>query len=233
MTYEPTSQGNEFELTTKQHFHMEAVLRNFLGPDNKVAVTDKKTGETERFGVANQRFLAKRAWSQEIEKHISWPIETPFIAEAKRVEAGGIVEDHEAVSAYHLLWVLRHWYALNPSPARELIPGMAGEMDKRLEEFTESLGKMPLSGGSAKSRFATALDIKERLNDPSNLANYTGISWQVLRSEGSRFISADSYPTRLLVPLGPHTLLKGCTTKQDPKLIDDDQVEHFESPLVS
>ncbi|WP_411959596.1 hypothetical protein ACK56M_14620 [Pseudomonas sp. s4] len=227
MTYEPTSEGNEFQLTKKQHFHMEAVLKNFVGSDNKVSVTDKKTGLTERYGVGNQRFLAKRAWSQEIEQHLSWPIEIPFDAEVKRIKANGIIEDHEAISSYHLLWVLRHWYALNPSPARQLIPNMPGEIDKRLEEFVESLGKLPLNGGTAKSRFATALDIKDRLGDPSNLANYSGISWQILHSEGSRFISADSYPTRLLLPLGPHILLKGCRKKEDSRLLTDEDVQFF------
>jgi hypothetical protein len=227
MAFEPTSKGNEFELTVKQHFHMEAILRKFVGEDNKVAVTDKETGCSTRFSVGNKRFMAKRAWSQEVEQHISWPIENAFTFEVQRVEAGGLVGEHEAISTYHLLWSLRHMFALNPSEARTLIPGMTGQMDKRLEEFAESLGKLPLNGGAAASRFATAIDIKSLLAHPENLANYNGIFWRVLRSETTRFISADSYPGRLLIPVGPHILLKGCRETEEPLTLDAGQVEMF------
>lgn len=227
MAYEPTSKGNEFKLTVNQHFHMEAILRRFVGEDNKVAVTDKETGSSTRFSVENKRFKAKRAWSQEVEQHISWPIEKAFICEVQRVEADGLVEEHENISTYHLLWRLRHIFALNPSEARTLIPSMTGQMDKRLEEFAESLGKLPLNGGAAASRFATALDIKASLSRPENLANYKGIFWQVLRSEATRFISADSYPSRLLIPVGPHILLKGCREPVEPLTLDSGQVEMF------
>ncbi|QXI42800.1 hypothetical protein HU734_021500 [Pseudomonas wayambapalatensis] len=233
MTYEPTSKGNEFQLTINQHFHMEAILRKFAADDKKVAVTDKVSGSTERFSVENRRFKAKRAWSQEIEQHISWPIEAAFILEVQRIEDGGIVEDQKAISAYHLLWVLRHSFALNPSSARTLIPGMPlGQMDKRLEEFAESLGKLPLSGGQAAGRFATTLDIKACLNEPHNKANYDGIYWQVLRSDTTRFISADSYPSKLLVPIGPQILLKGCREASDAMLIDTTQVEKFNKVAI-
>jgi hypothetical protein len=227
MAFEPTSKGNEYQLTIKQHFHMEAILRKFIGEDKKVAVTDKQTGTTTRFSVENKRFIAMRAWSQELEKHISWPIENAFTSEVQRVEAGGIVEEHKAISAYHLLWTLRHMFALNPSDARIIIPGMPGQMDKRLEEFAESLGKLPLNGGEAASRFATALDIKANLASPKNLANYESISWQVLRSETARFISADSYPGKLLIPIGPQILLKGCREPAETMTLDAAQVDRF------
>ncbi len=51
---------------------------------------------------------------------MSGPIEDAFLKEVSRVEAGENVENHGAISGYHLLWVLRYYYALNPLDETEV-----------------------------------------------------------------------------------------------------------------
>lgn len=232
MAFEPTSKGNPYGLTKNQHFHMEAILLKFIGADNKVAVTEKTSDFSTRFSVGNRRFKGNRAWSQELEQHISWPIERPFLAEVQRVESGKAVEDHGAISTYHLLWTLRHRFALNPVKEIELIPGLGGKMDQLLEELAESMGKLPLNEGKAKSRFATTLAIKAGLSDPLNLNQYQDIHWKVLRSSTTRFISADSYPTSLCLPINPHAILLGLYHQANPATISDEEVEGFNKLAV-
>ncbi len=232
MAFEPTSAGNPYRLTKNQHFHMDAILLKFIGADNKVAIRGKKSGVSTRFSTANKRFKGNRAWSQELEQHISWPIERQFLAEVQRVEAGNVVEKNAAISTYHLLWTLRHRFALNPVEDTDLIPGLGGKMDQMLEELAESIGKLPLSEGKAKSRFATTMAIKAGLSDPLNLTQYQGIHWKVIRSTTTRFISADSYPTSLCVPVSPNIILLGLHHSAAPAIISEEEVKGFNELAV-
>lgn len=189
---------------------MRAILQRFTNSANKVKVTVKPFGTISYLGVHNQKFMGKRAWSEEIEKGVSGPIEDAFLKEVSRVEAGENVENHGAISGYHLLWVLRYHYALNPLDETEVFPGMKGYMDIELEEAGEAMHKLPIrDGGKIAGRFATTLAIKELLTAPENVANYVGIKWNVIRSECEKFILADHYNSQLLLVVNPCLLLQG------------------------
>lgn len=213
------------QLTKKQHFHMRALLERFVNSSQKVRVVRKPFGTTSFLGVRNQIFIGNRSWSQETEQAISWPIETAFLAEVTRVEAGEAIQNHEAVSQYHLLWTLRHHYATNPNEDREMYPGMNCHMTEELEEWGDANFKVPIrNGGMIAGRFATTLDIKELLVSPENVAIYKGVFWRVIRSETDRFISSDQYRHQLLVVINPYTLLQGGYEEESPYVAPPEEV---------
>lgn len=213
------------QLTKRQHFHMEALLKRFVNSSQKVRVVRKQFGTTSFLGVRNKIFIGNRSWSQETEKVISWPIETAFLAEVTRVEAGEIIKSHEAVSRYHLLWTLRHHFATNPNEDRQLFPGMKCGMSEELEEWGDAHYKMPVrNGGIIAGRFATTLDMKELLASPDNVALYEGVFWRVIRSETDRFISPDQYRHKLLIVINPYTLLQGGYQEEPPHIASPEEV---------
>ena len=217
MAFEPTSKGNKHQLTKDQHFHMKAILRRFANEAGKVKVTIKPFGTVSYLGVSNQRFLGKRAWSEETEKGVSKRIEDAFLREVGRVEAGKPIENHAAISEYHLLWVLRYGYALNPLDEQEILPGLESHMDIELEEAVEAMHKMPVrNGGKIAGRFAATLEIKDLLNNAENRAIYEGMRWNVVLSENKRFISADHYDRYLLVVVNPFLLLQAFSQEKPP-----------------
>lgn len=207
---------------------MRALLERFTNSSQKVRVVRKPFGTTSYLGVRNQIFLGKRSWSQEIEQHISWPIETAFLTEVSRVESGEVIENHDAVSKYHLLWTLRHHYAVNPNEDREIYPGMQCHMNEELEEWGDANYKLPIrNGGVIAGRFATTLDIKELISSPENEAIYEGIFWNVIRSEGERFISSDQYRNQLLVVINPYILLQGGYEEKAPYVAPSEEVSMY------
>lgn len=233
MAFEPTSPENKHQLTKKQHFHMRAILQRFTNSANRVEVTEKSSGAVSYLGVNNQKFMGKRAWSQEVEAGISGPIETEFLREVDRVESGGAIENHGAISDYHLLWTLRHHFALNPLDEAEVIPGMQLHMDVELEELVEAMHKLPVrDGGKIAGRFATTLAIKELLADPNNVANYDGIYWNVIRSGDKKFISADQYSSQLLLVVNPFLLLQGCREVKSSHTASSEEVEIYNQASI-
>ncbi|SDT89899.1 hypothetical protein [Pseudomonas yamanorum] len=217
-----------YQLTKKQHFHMKALLERFVNSSQKVRVVRKPFGTTSFLGVRNQIFIGKRSWSQETEQAISWPIETAFLAEVTRVEAGEVIQSHEAVSQYHLLWTLRHHFAKNPNEDRVLYPGMDCHMSEELEEWGDANYKVPIrNGGIIPGRFATTLDIKELLASPENVALYEGVFWRVIKSETDRFISPDQYRHKLLIVINPYTVLQGGYQEEPPYIASPEEVRMY------
>lgn len=207
---------------------MGALLERFTNSSNKVRVVRKPLGTTSYLGVKNKIFIGYRAWTEEIEKAISWPIEGAFLSEVKRVEAGQHIDDHSAVSRYHLLWTLRHHFATSPNADREVIPGMNCYMDKEIEDWCDENYRMPIhDGGIVSGRFATTLDIKALLESPENVANYEGIFWNIIHSETERFISADQYKSQLLIVINPFTVLQGSREQQPPFLAGPEVVAEY------
>lgn len=217
-----------YQFTIKQHFHMRALLERFTNSSNKVRVVRKPLGTTSFLGVRNKIFIGDRCWSEEIEKGISWPIENAFLNEVVRVESGQLVNDHSAISKYHLLWSLRHHYATNPNGEREIMSGLNCYMSEELELWADENYKIPMkNGGIISGRFATTLDIKELMECANNSANYEGIFWNVIRSEGTRFISADQYRSQLLMVINPYIVLQGEYEEKPPFLAGPEVVAEY------
>ncbi len=209
MPHEPTSELNEYRLTTKQHFHMASILRRFSGPLG-IRVVFIDDGREEFVEDDSSLFMAKRAWSQEFEGPICSAIEDKFIREVQRVERGGDVVNHDAISRYHLLWVLRHHYALNPLGEAAIFPDVGGTPPQEVEEWLEARNKVPVrQDGKVAGRFITTQSLKADLAYQKNAEAYLGIVWNVLHSSEEPFISADCPGGDLLMAVSPQLAFKG------------------------
>lgn len=208
MAFEETIEGNPHEITKKQHYHLDAIIKKFAG-SNGITRTLKDCGTTERVSSKNKCFLGMRAWSQEGETSVSHPIENSFLNQVKIAEEMKAIESHKSISDYHLLWFLRYEYAKNQIDDFQLYEGVTfGEMDKDLKELIESQGKVPVHGdGKISGRFKATIDIKNLLKE--NEKAYLGVKWQVLVSNDHKFLSADCYKETLYFPISPKIALKG------------------------
>lgn len=206
MAFEQTSSKNPYNITKRQHFHMQAILKRFA-QNNLIKVTTKHDQAVQHVDAMKQCFMGRRAWSEECESHISHPIERKFLAQIRRIENNEQVCDHQAISEYHLLWHLRYHYAKNEADDYDLYNDLpCGTLDKETEELIESWGKVPIrSGGKIAGRFKATLDIKELLSINADV--YKGHQWQVVKSNGVPFISADCYCNNLVMAVSPRILL--------------------------
>jgi len=229
MDFEPTSELNVERLTTCQHFHMRAILKRF-DTELGIRVQYKASGDVEYLEPDSPAFVGMRSWSQEAEVAISAPIEDRFIKEVQRLVQGGSVNNHKALSRYHLLWTLRHRYAKHPKIDTALFPSECGSLPKDAEEWLEARNKVPVrQGGVVPGRFMTAQSLKDDLNYEANIAVYEGVVWTVIRSPDARLISADCYGDCLLMVVDPHLALQGQYSKRPaaPKIIGIDDAANL------
>ncbi|HEP8970199.1 TPA: hypothetical protein VDU83_002537 [Pseudomonas aeruginosa] len=228
MWYEKTSELNPQRLTIKQHFHMKAVLKNFVEEEG-IKVTRLSDGVVSFHDADDEIFLGLRSWSQQAEVDLSHPIEERFLNEVRRIVKGTDVIHHDAVSQYHLLWTLRHHYAKNPVQETAVFPaGFGGELTVEFEELAESLRKVPIrQGGKIAGRFIATKHLEQDLTFPDNVKNYQGIYWNVLQSDTARLISADCYGDCLLMAVSPHLILKGAYAPQPRVILSAEDVELF------
>ncbi len=209
MDFEPTSDLNIERLTTCQHFHMRAIIKRF-DTELGIRVQYKANGQMEFLEPDSPAFVGMRTWSQEAEVPISAPIEERFIKEVQRLVQGGEVNNHKALSRYHLLWTLRHHYVKSPKVDTALFPSECGSLPKDAEEWLEARSKVPVrQGGVVPGRCITTQSLKEDLNYEANIAVYEGVVWSVIRSPDARLISADCYGDCLLMVVDPHLALQG------------------------
>lgn len=233
MSYEPTSPTNPQRLTVRQHFHMKAILKRFDGPEG-IKVTSKADGVVHYHGADDDIFLSRRAWSQEAEADISHPIEERFDREVKRIESQGVVVKHDAVSSYHLLWILRYRFAKNPIPEQAIFPtGIGSDLPIDLEEWAEAHRKVPIrKEGNIAGRFITSVHLQQDLSHPDNLKNYEGIVWNLMRSDSTALISADCYGDCLLMVISPRFALIGSKQPQALNLLSSTEAEQLNGESV-
>ena len=133
MPFENTLEGNPNHFTKKQHFHLKSIIRKFSSPSNKVKIITKD-GSTLLKSPDFRFFIGNRVWSQELESSISHPIENKFQNQVRRIELGQEIDDHKAISQYHLLWYLRWYYVTNEVDDFDLLSDMpCGDLGKEFE----------------------------------------------------------------------------------------------------
>lgn len=221
MSFEQTSENNPYNITKRQHYHMQAILRKFAVND-QIQITSKVEKKTRFTDSMGQCFIGHRAWSEECERHISHPIERRFLAQVRRIENSESICNHKAISEYHLLWYLRYHYSKNYVEDYDYYKNFpCGSLDKNDEELIESWGKVPIrAGGKIAGRFKATIDIKELLRE--NESVYYGYKWKVIRSSGANFISADCYGETLVMAVTPKIFLFGEKNHKYPVCVATD-----------
>lgn len=232
MPFEQTSENNPYNITKRQHYHMQAILKKFI-ENGKMQVTSKSDNQSRFTDSMDQCFMGRRAWSEECETHISHPIETKFLAQVKRIENSESICDHRAISEYHLLWYLRYHFSQNEVEDYDLYQNFpCGSLNREAEELVESWGKIPVrAGGKIAGRFKATIDVKELLC--SNEHVYKGYKWQVVRSTGRNFISADCYGETLVMAVTPKIfLIGGKNLNEAVCLATDDEVKELNAKSI-
>lgn len=200
--------GKTYEVTKKQHFHMRHILDKFSDKGDLV-ILEKNSTELKPAKTTDSIFLADSAWSQELEGSYSRKIERRIVGQISHILKEETVCDHPAISNYHLLWKLRHHYALSPGEKEQYYEGYgAGEMDPALKQMANYLEKLPINpDGSIDAMFSVTQKIK--IGFENYIRQYRGIKWEILKSSTGGFISADCYDRSLIFPISPSVLLLG------------------------
>lgn len=215
MPFEQTSENNPHNITKRQHYHMQAILKKF-SMGGEIQIISKLDRQTRSTDTMDQCFMGRRAWSEECETYISHPIETKFLAQVRRIENSESICDHKAISEYHLLWYLRYHFSKNEVEDYDLYRNFpCGSLGKEAEELVESKGKVPVrEGGTIASRFKVTINIKELFS--RNEHAYNGYKWQVVKSTGISFVSADCYGESLFMAVTPKIFLIGAKNLKEP-----------------
>lgn len=232
MTFEQTSENNPYNITKRQHYHMQAIIKKFAVND-QVQIMSKSDKQAHFSDSMDQCFMGRRSWSEECETHISHPIERKFLAQVRRIENSENICDHKAISEYHLLWYLRYHFSKNEVEDYDLYKNFPCEsLDQEAEELVESWGKVPVrAGGKIAGRFKATIDIKELLS--SNEHVYKGFKWQVIKSSGQNFISADCYGETLIMAVTPKIfLIGGKNIKELVCQATDDEVKELNEKSI-
>ncbi|WP_156015535.1 hypothetical protein [Thioalkalivibrio sp. ARh3] len=232
MSFEQTSENNPYNITKRQHYHMQAIIKKFAVSD-QIKITSKSDKKTRFTNPSDQCFMGRRTWSEECETHLSHPIEKKFLAQVRRIENSQSICDHKAISEYHLLWCLRYHFSKNEVEDFDLYKDFpCGSLDQETEELLESWGKVPVrAGGKIAGRFKATLDITELLS--RNEHAYKGFKWQVVNSSGANFISADCYGEKLIMAVTPKIfLIGGEDIKEKVRLATDDEAKELNETTI-
>lgn len=197
---------NPISLTKRQHYHMRAVLKNF-SVNTQLSVS-YKDGEQALLDYDDKEFYGFMAWSDETETGLSWGIERKAQGQIRHILNTKTVSNHTDISNYHLLWRLRHLYALRPEPSMKVFDDFGFGNIEEVKDWANRNHKIYINGdGTVDSIFATTLRIKESLEQHKDV--YGAIYWQLGIAEEGGLISADSYKSRLIFPLSPNYVLVG------------------------
>jgi len=203
MPYEPTMKRNPRELTVDQHLHTAHAISKFYDHDGKVEVKMLRTGEVVKRHKRAKIFCTKRTWDQRAEIGYMLSIEKAFHDEIDNIKTFS-ERNHDALSRYHLLWRLRHYF--HQYDCKDLgLKGITGSgLTKAQEEIVESKGGgFFRDKGVVASRLASGLEIQNSLDRYWH--NYEGIKWGLVQTEEGEFVVADACHQLPFMPVSPNT----------------------------
>lgn len=201
MPYEPPDRGNPNQLTIDQHFHTAHIISMFYDAEGKVEVMDISTGEILRRHKRAKIFSTKRSWDQRAERGYMMPIEQAFHQEVDNIKRYSD-RNHEAISRYCLLWLLRHRCHLNEQ-SDAVLKGITGSgLNKLQEENLEARGAVFVrDGGIVPSRFLAGTQIQVSMDRHWHTCSH--FKWGILEAVDGEFLVADGYDGLPLIPISP------------------------------
>lgn len=228
------------QLTLMQHVHSAAAIERFGDATRGHQVQVLYRDPSRRSHPAHPRdaiFCAKRAWDEAAEGRVGVgrrtrpgffrPIEDGFQRECDAIVELGIVRDHEAVSAYASIWIIRSMLADErlPDVALEGIKG-GSSPSPEAQVVLEKKGYKFLVDGKMPSRFLASMRVPP-LHDWF-MASLRPARWGIIRAGGRLgFICPDRPPQEHpCIPLDRRRLLIA-HPKFDVISVDDDDVQDF------
>ncbi len=202
--HEPTQPGNPRQITVAQHVHSRWCIDRFADAEGRVAVLRHGTTLPFLTSATNNVFCVNRAWDEHLEHGLFNQVECAFYEVVQTALARGVVDDHQAVSAYLSVWQIRADFLEHPIEDLEL----AGHEDSSLgltkdeEEIVEKKHAAFTRGNTVPGRFVAWLEA--RRNHDMTMSHLAGTVWGVIRAEHSAgFICPDRPARRRYIPIAP------------------------------
>lgn len=227
MSFESTAKGNPEGLTIQQHFHSAHSIEKFYGSDERVDVNIFGECEIVKRHKRAKIFCTKRTWDQRAERGYMVDIETAYHEEIDTIKPFD-ERNHEALSKYLLLWLLRHQFHLSDNNDSELYGISGSGLSKNEEEVLERKQCMFVrDGGVVPSRFGVGLQIQIALDREWHSCEH--FKWGLMEAVDGEFICADGYGGWPFIPITPKHAFLAQTYDQ---MITRDQLAEFNKHSV-
>ncbi|HEV2622937.1 MAG TPA: hypothetical protein VGU65_12710 [Frateuria sp.] len=212
--------SNPNRITTNQHVIPIAHLREWLGTNQLLNVFDRKVGVWSTPDLDNA-FTVQRLWDQQTEVDLLGSNERNYQNQVDRVEKGLPIEQHDHISAYFAMLIVRHSVAQRPRPDEPSILGGMSEplSQERLEEIElENLGSRApyVSAGGVGSQGIARTIVAMAMNREffQHVRRFAGVRWTPVAMGADDAILPDSVARLerrrvVLLPMSPRVVLVG------------------------
>ncbi|CAP44979.1 hypothetical protein GG851_12105 [Bordetella petrii] len=217
--FERTQKGNPHHITINQHIHSKHCIKQFCGKDGLVDVREMATDKVTRAKPEAKVFCTKRAWDDVTEKSRMAGFERAYfnvLTNPSTFES----RNHEAISAYYLLWHFRFLAATadrTPLTINGVVPER--ELDINSRELLESRGIIYMNEDATMStRFIYGA--RFYLFHDREMERLRGTRWGLVHCRAGELLCADNHGGHLYMPISPTAAFLG--GYQDGTLTLDD-----------
>ena len=212
--------SNPNRITTNQHVIPVAHLREWLGANQLLNVFDRKVEDWSTPDLDNA-FTVQRLWDQQAEVDLLGSNERNYQNQVDRIEKGLPIEQHDHISAYFAMLIVRHWVAQRPRPDEPSILEDISEplSQEQLEEIElENLGSRVsyvVPGGVGSQVMArTVVAMAMNMKFVQHVGRFAGVRWTPVEMGAVDAILPDSVARLerrrvLLLPMSPRVVLVG------------------------
>lgn len=212
--------SNPNRITTNQHVIPIAHLREWLGANQLLNVFDRKVEAWSTPDLDNA-FTVQRLWDQKTEVDLLNSNERNYQNQVDRVEKDLPIEQHDHISAYFAMLIVRHWVAQRPRPDE---PTILEEMSdplsqEQLEEIElENLGSRApyVVPGGVGSQVMARTVVAMAMNSEFvwHVRRFAGVRWTPVAMGADDAILPDSVARLeqrrvVLLPMSPRVVLVG------------------------
>ncbi len=212
MKYEKPQKGNPHQLTIHQHCFPRRSIERFCDDTGRVKVHLIEKGKTVPLKPSDPIFCARRAWDQQAETRLMYPIEIAYQELADRIEAGKVIrrlDDGESriVSDMYALWNLR-WHRKQQPIRDQPLNGVLGLSREVSVDEREILEKHHIT--SFKTDGGRVIALGHQMAGPQLFLDLDRFrdalrdcSWGILKSRVGEFIVPNNSASRLILPISP------------------------------
>lgn len=212
--------SNPNRITTNQHVIPVAHLREWLGARQLLNVFDREAGAWSTPDLDNA-FTVQRLWDQPTEVDLLGSNERNYQNQVDRVQKGLPIEQHDHISAYFAMLIVRHSVAQRPRPDE---PSILKDISDPLSQ--EQLEKIELKnigtrapyvfpGGMGSQVMARAVVATTMsMEFVRRVKRFAGVHWTPVAMGADDAILHDSVARLerrrvLLLPMSPKVVLVG------------------------
>lgn len=212
--------SNPNRITTNQHVIPVAHLREWLGANQLLNVFDRKVGGWITPDLDNT-FTVQRLWNQQTEVDLLGSNERNYQNQVDRVKEGLPIKQHDHISAYFAMLIVRYSVAQRPRPdGPSILEDISAPLSQeRLEEIElEDLGSRvsTVFPGNADSQVIarTVVSLAMSREFIWHVKRFAGMLWTPVQMGANDAILPDSVERLetkrvVLLPMSPRVVLVG------------------------